>query len=124
MGSYVIGRSVAEDSTDFDILSSLLLALGLLMLVLNFFADDPPKYTDFTGTAMVLREAAKKIKVIFLVVRPLRPYPPSNLVAIGTFFLSKISNKKSVFFYSGPATNRGPSPKGLATKRKNFFLKF
>ena len=52
MGSYVIGRSVAEDSTDFDILSSLLLALGLLMLVLNFFADDPPKYTDFTGTPM------------------------------------------------------------------------
>ena len=49
MGSYVIGRSVAEDSEDFDILSSLLLALGFPLLVLNVFADDPPLYRDFTG---------------------------------------------------------------------------
>ena len=70
----------------------------------------------------MIRESAKK--VIFLVARPLRPYPtpPSTSTElsghIGTFFWSKIRFKKSSFLLSGPAV----SPlSGQATKNKNFF---
>ena len=49
MISYVVGRNAAADSETFDILSSLLLALTVVVFVLNLFADDPPLYRELSS---------------------------------------------------------------------------
>ena len=68
-----------------------------------------------------LRESAKK--VIFLVARPLRPYPPPpSLVATffgGGFFLEF---QKKFFLLSGQALSPLPPLTGQESKKKNLFF--
>ena len=55
IGSSVIGRSshgaqaAGSGSTPLRVLYSVNFGVSLVLFLLNFFADDPPEYTDLSG---------------------------------------------------------------------------
>ena len=73
-----------------------------------------------------LRGAAKRIKVLFLVARPVRPYHPPPLELSGHIFLGDFFSElqKKFFFVSGQALTPPPPLGGRATKKRTFFCGF